>query len=61
MELSSRLLTVAETCDYLGVTRDTWTKWRAKGTSPAAIRLPNGSLRIPAEELASWLTARSRC
>jgi len=53
-----QLLTVIEVCDYLGETKDTWAKWRAKGTGPRAIRLPNGSLRISETELDKWLTKR---
>lgn len=52
------LLTVAEVCDYLGETKNTWAKWRAKGIGPVVIRLPNGSLRISEEELIKWLILR---
>ena len=50
-----RLMTVEQVCDYLEVSRDTWDKWRAKGTGPRARRLPNGSLRISEDDLAVWV------
>ena len=49
------LLTTSEVREYLGVSEDTWNKWRGKGTGPAMIRLPNRELRISEEELAAWL------
>ena len=55
----TQLLSVAEVCDFLGVSKDTWAKWRAKGTAPAVIRLPNGSLRISVKELDEWLMSRA--
>ena len=48
-------MTVEQVCDYLEVSRDTWDKWRAKGTGPRARRLPNGSLRISEDDLAVWV------
>ena len=56
---NARLLSVAEVCDHLSVSKDTWAKWRAKGTAPAAIRLPNGSLRVSVEDLDAWLISRA--
>jgi excisionase family DNA binding protein len=50
-----RLMTVEQVCEYLGVSRDTWDKWRTKGTSPKARRLPNGSLRVSEDDLAVWV------
>lgn len=51
-------LTVAELCDELEISRDTYYKWRAKGTAPRCIKLPNGDLRIRREALEDWLTNR---
>ena len=48
-------MTVEQVCDYLEVSRDTWDKWRSKGTGPQARRLPNGSLRISEDDLAAWV------
>ena len=54
MERLEQLMTVEQVCLYLGVSRDTWDKWRSKGTGPKARRLPNGSLRVREEDLAAW-------
>jgi len=51
-------LTVAEVCADLGISRRTFYEWRAKGTAPRCITLPNGSLRIRKAEYQRWLTAR---
>lgn len=53
--MATPLLTVPEVCERLGISRSTWDKWRAKGTGPDVIRLPNGSLRVTEAELSSWL------
>lgn len=51
-------LTVAELCAELGVARSTFNDWRAKGTGPRCIKIPNGELRIRRTELDRWLDAR---
>jgi len=38
------------------LSRDTWDKWRAKGTAPRCLRLPNGQLRIRRSEFNKFLT-----
>ena len=38
--------------------RSTWDEWRAKGTGPKCIKLPNGQLRVRRGEYERWLTAR---
>ena len=48
-------LTVADVCEQLGVSRETFDKWRAKGKSPAARRLPNGQLRFDERDVADWM------
>ena len=52
------LLTVEEVCRRLGVSADTWYKWRARRITPKLIRLPNGSYRVRTKDLAAWLEAR---
>jgi predicted DNA-binding transcriptional regulator AlpA len=52
------LLTVAEVCDELKISRSTWDKWRARRLGPVAVRLPNGELRVRRSELDSWLLSR---
>ena len=53
--MNKRWLTVAEVCDLIDISYDTWAKWRAKGKAPKAVKLPNGALRIEAVELELWL------
>jgi hypothetical protein len=52
------LLTLDEVLTRLRVPRSTWLKWRQTGQAPAAIKLPNGQLRIRRTVLADWLEAR---
>lgn len=51
-------LTVAEICADLGISRRTFYEWRAKGTAPKCIPLPNGALRVRRAEYERWLEAR---
>jgi predicted DNA-binding transcriptional regulator AlpA len=48
-------LTVLDFCAELGVARSTFYEWRAKGTGPRCIRLPNGELRIRRTDVDAWL------
>ncbi|SDO94326.1 transcriptional regulator, AlpA family [Actinopolyspora xinjiangensis] len=52
---SGNWMTVAEFCEELGIARSTFDLWRAKGTAPRCIRLPNGSLRIRRTDFDTWL------
>jgi hypothetical protein len=57
------MLTVAEVLADLGgpdgpLSRRTWQEWRAKGTGPRCVKLPNGELRIRRAEYERWLVAR---
>jgi excisionase family DNA binding protein len=58
MSTRGKHLTVAETCEELGVARSTFYEWRAKGRAPRCIKLPNGDLRIRRAELDRWLAER---
>jgi predicted DNA-binding transcriptional regulator AlpA len=50
------LLTVAEVLTELGdVSKRTFYRWREIGKAPAAVRLPNGELRIWRSDLNAWL------
>jgi predicted DNA-binding transcriptional regulator AlpA len=51
-------LTVGEICTDLDISRRTFYEWRAKGTAPKCIKLPNGELRIYHTEYRRWLDAR---
>lgn len=49
------LLTVPELCAELNISRNTFQRWRTLRIGPAAIRLPNGSLRFRRAEVQDWL------
>ncbi|QYX79986.1 helix-turn-helix transcriptional regulator [Streptomyces akebiae] len=55
---SRSMLTLAEVCDELGISRSTFYDWRAKRRAPRCIKLPNGDLRIRRTELDHWLDER---
>ncbi|MFI0470942.1 helix-turn-helix transcriptional regulator [Saccharopolyspora sp. 5N102] len=48
-------LSIAGLCSELGISRDTFYKWRVKGTAPRCTKLPNGELRICRDDLEMWL------
>ena len=58
-EENPRWLTVAEACEAIQVSPRTWEKWRARGKTPAATRLPNGTLRIRSDHLEAWMASLS--
>ncbi|MEV6605677.1 helix-turn-helix domain-containing protein [Kutzneria sp. NPDC051319] len=53
---SDGLMTVRQFCATVGVSRDTFYRWRQLGSAPASYRLPNGSLRISMSDYRTWLT-----
>jgi predicted DNA-binding transcriptional regulator AlpA len=53
--MSEKLMTIAEVCAYLDISRSTWAKWRARGATPPVIRLHNGSLRVRWSDLDGWV------
>jgi predicted DNA-binding transcriptional regulator AlpA len=55
---SDQTMTVAEFCAELGIARSTFNDWRAKGSGPRCIKLPNGEIRIRRVEFERWLNAR---
>ncbi|MEH0555514.1 MULTISPECIES: helix-turn-helix domain-containing protein [unclassified Streptomyces] len=55
---SRTMLTLAEVCEELGVSRSTFYDWRAKRRAPRCIKLPNGDLRIRRSDLDHWLDDR---
>lgn len=60
---SRKMLTVSEILEDLGgpegpLPRSTWQEWRAKGTGPKCVKLPNGELRVRRTEYERWLSAR---
>ena len=48
-------LTIAQLCNELGISRSTFSEWRAKGRAPRCIKLPNGEIRIRRAEFERWL------
>ncbi|MFJ4948024.1 helix-turn-helix transcriptional regulator [Streptomyces sp. NPDC088760] len=57
MAIGSRrtMLTLAEVCEELAISRSTFYDWRAKHRAPRCIKLPNGDLRIRRSDLDHWL------
>jgi predicted DNA-binding transcriptional regulator AlpA len=51
-------LSVADICADLDISRRTFYEWRAKGTAPKCIPLPNGELRVRRTEYERWLADR---
>ena len=49
-------LTVDDICEDLGISRRLY-QWRAKGTAPKCLKLPNGELRIGRADYDRWLGA----
>ncbi|EDY61121.1 MULTISPECIES: helix-turn-helix domain-containing protein [Streptomyces] len=52
------MLTLAEVCEELKISRSTFYDWRAKRRAPRCIKLPNGDLRIRRSDLDIWLDDR---
>jgi predicted DNA-binding transcriptional regulator AlpA len=56
---ANHMLTVDEILEDLGdVSRRTFYEWRAKGTGPKCLKLPNGELRVRRAEYERWLSER---
>ncbi|MFF4207761.1 helix-turn-helix transcriptional regulator [Streptomyces sp. NPDC001796] len=55
---SRTMLTLAEVCEELSISRSTFYDWRAKRRAPRCIKLPNGDLRIRRSDLEHWLDDR---
>ena len=49
------MLTLADLCAELQISRSTFYDWRAKGRAPRCLKLPNGDLRIRRTDLDRWL------
>lgn len=52
---SRSMITVAEVCGELQISRSTFYDWRQKGRAPRCVQLPNGALRIRRVDLDTWL------
>jgi predicted DNA-binding transcriptional regulator AlpA len=53
--LTDELLSVAEICTELKISRRTFYRWRELRIGPEAIKLPNGEIRVLRSSLATWL------
>jgi excisionase family DNA binding protein len=52
--LNRELLTVAQFCAELQISRSTFYEWVAKGRAPRCRKLPNGQLRIDRSDINKW-------
>lgn len=52
---SSKLMTLQEIYEELGIAKSTWNDWKNKGLTPAQIRLPNNQVRIRRAAFEKWL------
>ncbi|MGK5627300.1 helix-turn-helix transcriptional regulator [Streptomyces sp. URMC 123] len=52
------MLTLAEVCRELKISRSTFYDWRQKKRAPRCIKLPNGDLRVRRSDLNHWLDNR---
>jgi excisionase family DNA binding protein len=48
------LLTVAEFCQEMQISRSTFYEWITKGRAPRCRKLPNGQLRIDRRDIETW-------
>ena len=48
---------VIQVCEFLGINRSTFYKWRALSLAPQVVRLPNGDLRVREDWLANFLSS----
>ncbi|MBS2966380.1 helix-turn-helix domain-containing protein [Actinocrinis puniceicyclus] len=53
--LMDELLSVAEICTELKISRRTFYRWRELHIGPEAIKLPNGEIRVLRSTFANWL------
>ena len=52
---SSGMLTLADVCRELQISRSTFYDWRQKRRAPRCIKLPSGDLRVRRSDLDHWL------
>ena len=55
------LLSVADMCAELKISRRTFYRWRELKISPEALRLPNGEIRVPRSVFVAWLGQLQEC
>lgn len=54
----NRMLTIPEVCEELQIAESTFYDWRAKGTAPRCVKLPNRKLRVRRKDFDAWLAER---
>ena len=59
--LMDELLSVAEICAELKISRRTFYRWRELQIGPEAIKLPNGEIRVLRSSFVAWLTTFREC
>lgn len=59
--LMDELLSVAEICSELKISRRTFYRWRELHIGPEAIKLPNGEIRVLRSAFVAWLTKFREC
>ena len=52
----NKWFSVIQVCEFLGINRSTFYKWRALSLAPQVVRLPNGDLRVREDWLANFLS-----
>lgn len=58
---TEELLSVADICTELKISRRTFYRWRELRIGPEAIKLPNGEIRVPRSIFAAWLAKLQEC
>lgn len=58
---TEELLSVADICTELKISRRTFYRWRELRIGPEAIKLPNGEIRVPRSMFAAWLANLQEC
>jgi excisionase family DNA binding protein len=51
----SKLMTLQEVYEELGISKSTWNDWKNKGRTPRFFKLPNNQVRIKRAEFEKWL------
>lgn len=59
--VNDELLSIADICTELKVSRRTFYRWRELQIGPDAIKLPNGEIRVLRSSFIAWLTRFQEC
>ena len=59
---TDELLSIAEICAELKISRRTYYRWRELRVAPKeSLRLPNGEIRVHRSVFAAWLAKHQEC